>query len=124
MFGGQFLYDGFQAIGRASPRMSLQSAVIAFSRPGAPSTITSSGVFRPRTKRNVRRYVVRAGGFAKPASGPEGMGFGEVIRIARCRTREHKHSSSLRHVVALRKIGRSISESGATITPRRRHLLN
>jgi hypothetical protein len=47
-----------------------------------------------------------------------------VIRIARCRTREHKHSSSLRHVVALRKIGRSISESGATITPQRRHLLN
>jgi hypothetical protein len=52
---------------------------------------------RTRTKRNVRRYVVRAGVFAEPAPGPEGLGLDEVIRIARRRTREHKHSSSLRH---------------------------
>jgi hypothetical protein len=45
----------------------------------------------------VRRYVVRAGGFAEPAAGAEGMGLDEVIRIARRRTREHGHASSLRH---------------------------
>jgi hypothetical protein len=49
---------------------------------------------RTRTKRNVRRYVVRAGVFAEPAPGPEGLGLDEVIRIARRRTRENKHPNS------------------------------
>jgi len=34
--------------------MSLQSAARAFSRPAAPSTMTSSGVFRPRLTRSSR----------------------------------------------------------------------
>src|SRR6202035_5830695 len=34
--------------------MSLQSAARAFSRPAAPSTMTSSGTFRPRLTRSSR----------------------------------------------------------------------
>jgi NTE family protein len=52
---------------------------------------------RTRTKRNVRRYVMRSGLFAEPTPGPEGMGLNEVPRIARRRTREHTYSSSRRH---------------------------
>src|SRR4029077_20449609 len=52
---------------------------------------------RTRTKRNVRGYVVRAGGFAEPAPRPEGPGRDEVIGIARRRACQHAHASSLRY---------------------------